>query len=66
MPEIPTSAVKVARVLHQDDEFMTVEIAKTNDASFTLDPESTDTFYFLSFLNLKDGKLVNSLAPWER
>jgi hypothetical protein len=62
--EIGGVDVVVARVLSEDDRFLTVEIAKNNDEKFTLDQEIPDQFHTMIFLKMVDGQAV-AWKPWE-
>jgi len=54
----------VGRVVHEDEKFITIEIAKSNDTPYTLDPETPDRFYTLLFVKSEDGS-VRVWRPWE-
>lgn len=58
--QIPKQMVKPARVLHEDDDFVTVEVGKHDDVSFTL--EDGDEFLTLLFIR-SDGE--GGMEVWE-
>lgn len=71
--EIRGDELSIARVLHESDDFITLEIAKTNDTSFTLNQDSEgnvvgdDIFYSIIFMKVheeEDGVLL-MYKPWE-
>ena len=61
----------IGRVLAEDEDFITMEIGKRDDVSFTLqqDPETGevvggDRFHTLLFVHQVDGA-VEAWKPWE-
>lgn len=61
------STLKVARVLHEDDDFVTLEVGKRDDCTFHLQRDETgetvggDRFLTMVFVHNVDGKAV----PWD-
>lgn len=59
------SDIRVARVLHEDEAFMTVEISK--DDSRELRIEDGDRFFTLMFVRRKNGsKDMEAWTPWDK
>lgn len=58
--QIETKFIKVARVLFEDDDFITLEIAKDDERQLRI--EDNDRFYCLVFLNTKQRKFW---VPWK-
>lgn len=60
----------VARVLNEDNDFITLEVGKRNDVSFTLQRDENnevvggDQFYTLIFVRA-DGGEPEVWKPWE-
>lgn len=54
MTKIGIDNLVVARVLSEDDDFMTVEIIKNEERKLTLDPETPDQFYTMLFIKQDD------------
>lgn len=57
--------ISVARLLYEDSEFMTVEIAKDDNATMTEDPEDGDIIYFLLFIKKTPTGDIAVVKPWE-
>lgn len=55
----------VARVLSEDEQFMTVELSKDNEQRFTLDPDEPDRYYIMVFIKMKDEDGPKIWKPWE-
>jgi hypothetical protein len=53
--------IKVARVLAEDDRWLTLEVAKSDDETFHLDEDTPDRFFTILFFNAEKGSWV----PWE-
>lgn len=51
-----------ARVLHEDDDFITIEVGKHDDVSFTL--ESGDRFLTMVFVRFV-GDRARAWLPWK-
>lgn len=68
--KIGREMVLPARVLHQDDDFITLEVAKHDGVSFTLNRDDSgetvggDEFNTLVFVRAVDGH-VEVWKPWE-
>jgi hypothetical protein len=68
MPKVSQEDMCAARVVHEDDDFITLEVAKRDDVSFHVAPLTEDDdsppqqFYILMFFNLKEGRVWK---PWE-
>lgn len=58
------SDIIVARVLHEDNAFMTLEVVKDETRELTLNPEKPDRFLTLLFIKQEDGATV-VWKPWE-
>lgn len=54
--------LRVARVLHQDERFLTLEVAKQDD--WPLQIQDGDEFLTLLFVKQRDGA-VHAWLPWE-
>lgn len=71
--EILGRDISIARILHESDEFITLEVAKTNDTKFTLDQDAEgnviggDKFLTLIFVHKSstDGAAMEIWKPWE-
>lgn len=65
--ELPSRLVLVGRVLHEDDDFVTLEIGKTEQVVFHLQQNDEgetvggDQFLTLVFFNTKQRRFWN---PW--
>lgn len=59
---IPGEMICVARVLNEDDDFLTLEVGKHDAVSFTL--EEGDSFHTLLFVH-KEGEGLEVWKPWE-
>lgn len=60
--------VVAARVIADDDQFMIVEIAKSDDVEWTVKPlpgEDAVEFWTMVFVSFKDGE-PDFTKPWER
>ena len=57
-------SINVARVLNEDDDFLTLEIAKHSNINMTLDPEIPDRFLFLMFVKIEEGNAL-IWTPWK-
>ena len=66
MAGIPVQHFKVARVLGEDEKFLTVEIAKTDDVEFVMS-EDASLNRFLTVLFSRDAGDGNreTYVPWE-
>lgn len=54
----------VARVLNEDDTFVTLEICKDDNRKLQLDPDTPDQFFTMAFMkNTPDGMII--WKPWE-
>jgi len=64
--ETPGHNILVARVLSEDDKFMTLEVAKDDNTSFTLDPDpnSPDRFFMVIFVHPRED-MDNTLEAWK-
>jgi hypothetical protein len=68
--QIRGSDLSVARVLAEDEKFLTLEVAKTDDVSFTLQKDESgetvggDRFLTLLFVH-RDGGEASIWKPWE-
>jgi hypothetical protein len=54
---------RVGRVLHEDDEYLTLEIPKDMHKSITL--EDGDRFLTLIFVHVSETGTVETWVPWE-
>lgn len=61
----PLPNLVVARVLAEDDRFMTVEIAKDNDEALTLNEDAPDEFHVMAFVQPDGGRELAFVKPWE-
>lgn len=57
------SQIKVARVLHEDDEFMTLEVIKHNNHELTL--KTDDRFLSIAFVRSTGEGEAEIWLPWE-
>ena len=57
------NGVRVARVLHEDDKFMTVEIVK--DLETPLNVEEGDQYYSIAFIKRTGLTTAKPWLPWE-
>lgn len=58
------SDLRVGRILHEDDDLITIEVGKRDDVTYTLDPDTPDRFLTLLFVrNTPEG--VRVWTPWE-
>ncbi len=70
MPQLSRDLILPARVLAEDDDFITLEVGKHEGVSFTLqrdeDGETVggDRFHTLVFIHFKDGA-GEFWKPWE-
>jgi hypothetical protein len=68
--QIQRDSLKVARVLQEDDEFITLEVAKNDDASFYVAaPDGIDAppqvFLTLLFVRRADKGVIELWTPWD-
>ena len=65
--KVPGGHIQVARVLHEDDELMTLEVFKDSEREITLDPDSADRFLTFIFVRANSGTSATpeSWVPWE-
>lgn len=69
--QIDRNALKVARILHEDGEFATLEMGKTDRATFHLqqndEGETVGGDKFLTFIAVRvtDGGTLEVWDPWE-
>jgi hypothetical protein len=63
MGGIPQAHVRICRVLHEDDAFMTVEVPK--DLNRQLRLEDGDRFLTLIFCKTEDDGRLRTWIPWE-
>ena len=62
--DLPRKHVRISRVLHEDDELMTVEVVKNEQRELKL--EEGDKFLTLVFIhNLEGTKYFETWIPWE-
>jgi len=62
------SDIMVARLLHEDDERMTIEVGKSDGISWSvgLEEDTYDRFYTLMFVRVeKFSESLESWKPWE-
>jgi hypothetical protein len=71
MPGVPRDHVLPGRVLHEDDDFLTLEVGKHDAVTFHLqqDPETGETiggdrFLTVVFVHAVDGGMETWL-PWQ-
>lgn len=64
MSRLSRDDLVVARVLAEDDRFLTVEIPKSQDETMTLNEETPDQFYVMAFVQPDDDELAFE-KPWE-
>lgn len=62
--EIEKKLIKPARVLHEDDDFLTLEVGKHDDVSFTLDEEGGNSFLTLIFVHADGEGAMEVWEPW--
>lgn len=72
---IPREHILPSRVLHQDDDFITVEVAKHDGVEFHLQQNEEgetvggDEFLMLVFVHVPDGHegepVMETWKPWE-
>lgn len=67
---IPTSDLKVGRVTHEDDDFITLEIAKHDQVKWTVEPlpgEENQRFFTIMFVHKSDSDDgIEIWTPWEQ
>lgn len=69
MTDVPRAMLKVARVLTEDDDFLTLEVGKRDDVTFNLQQDGEgevvggDRFLTLMFVHQADGS-VEVWEPW--
>jgi hypothetical protein len=68
--KISPEMLKVGRVLHEDDDFVTLEVGKHDDVTFTLEKDEDgetvggDNFLTVLFVHAEDGAFA-VWEPWE-
>lgn len=60
--QIPKSHLRIGRVLHEDDAFMTIEVPKDENRQLRL--EEGDRFLTFIFTRNDDGAM-STWIPWE-
>lgn len=65
--KVPGHLMRVGRILHEDDGFLTIEVAKSDQ--WRLSVESGDRFLTLLFVHQADtphGPRAEAWLPWEK
>lgn len=62
--KLKTSDLRVGRVISNDGNFVLLEVAKNDEATFTLDEEVPDNFLTLLFLRRDEDGDMSIWNPW--
>lgn len=61
--QIPSKHVRIGRVLHEDPNFLTVEVPKDLERELRL--EEGDRFLTIIFARTEDNGKLRTWVPWE-
>lgn len=66
MSGVPTEHLFVGQVFHEDDDFITIKVAKRDDIVIELgESGQIDHFLTLVFLHRRDNGSAETWIPWE-
>jgi hypothetical protein len=63
MGGVPREHLVVGRVLHEDDDLVTMEVGKRDDVTFHL--QQDDRFFTLVFIKSEKDGTARTWKPWE-